>query len=122
MSECFMFQIEFCSLVDPTTVRVEGRCCEGSVQAGDTFTEFVSRDRDEHGAIRTIGTQTVEIKLQNVTSIRPGFLGIAETGTLILDISANADILRAAFLSGVRNEIRGVRGARSKKGQTPCKE
>lgn len=102
MNESFIFQIESFESVKQAATQIEGRCCEGSIQKGDTFTEFLVRTKKDDGSLIIEEARSVSISVRNVASIRPEFLGVGEAGTLDVCGVEGLELKRDSLLKGHR--------------------
>lgn len=103
MNQSFSFQVEESAPIGHGALQVEGRCCEGTIQEGDRFTELVVRTKKQDGSFNLDETRAVSILVHEVTSIRPGFLGFGETGTLKVRGVEAAGLGRDCLLRGHRS-------------------
>jgi len=103
MKENFTFQVEAFSTIGKSFIEVEGRCCEGNVQQGDIFTEILIRTKRDNGSFDIVEARLVFISVKKVTSIRPGFLGIGESGTLKIEGVEAINLERDCLLKGTRS-------------------
>jgi hypothetical protein len=103
MSEEYVFQIEEWSSLDEFSIQVEGRCCEGTIQAGDKFSELVIRGKSDEGSFYEKQSRSVSANVCEVISIRPGVLGLSEAGTLTLEGLDREAIARDCLLKGNRS-------------------
>lgn len=103
MSATFIFQVETSASGEQPTVQIEGRCCQGEIRQGDIFTELLVRIRNDDGSFSLAGTRSVSIPVQEVTSIRPGLLGLGEVGTLKVDGAEDVELGRDFLLKGSRS-------------------
>ena len=102
MSEGFIFQVEAFAPFGQATIQIEGRCCEGSIQVGDTFSELLVRTRNDDGSFNVEEARSVSISVREVTSIRPGLLGVGEAGTLEVGGADGVELGIDSLLKGHR--------------------
>ena len=98
----FVFQVEVSYDVGQATVRVEGRCIGGDIRTGDKFTEVVLGPEAPAGAVDEVGPRVVDAWVDSLVSVRPGLLGICESGTLLLRLHPMVSLNRGALLRGYR--------------------